>query len=273
LISLFVFHIGFIEVSWIDIIDVSLVTILLYQLYKWMKGSIAEKIFLGVLSIYLVYLLVRALKMDLLTTILGQFIGVGVIAALILFQQEIRRFLLMVGKTTSFRDSLRRLFFWKKYSEEENELNLIPIIEAAKVLSETLTGGLIVFAKTSELKFYAESGDMLDAEISKRLLIAIFQKTSPLHDGAVIIASNRIKAARCILPVSDNDEIPANFGLRHRSAIGMTEVTDTVVLSVSEETGHVSIAYEGILYPNIAKTDLKEKLHYFLYEKLPEVKS
>jgi len=122
LISLFVFHIGFIEVSWIDIIDVMLVTLLLYQLYKWMKGSIAEKIFLGVLSIYLLYLLVRALKMELLTTILGQFIGVGMIAALILFQQEIRRFLLMVGKTTSFRDSLRRLFFWKKYSEAEEWL-------------------------------------------------------------------------------------------------------------------------------------------------------
>lgn len=139
-------------------------------------------------------------------------------------------------------------------------------MDTAKVLGGTNTGALIVFAKSSELKFYAESGDLLDAEISKRLLIAIFQKNSPLHDGAVIIGSGRIKAARCILPVSESTEIPAHFGLRHRAAIGMTEVTDSVVLVVSEETGQISLAINGQLYTNLSKSELRSKLNFYLYQ-------
>ncbi|GAL84140.1 hypothetical protein MYP_1368 [Sporocytophaga myxococcoides] len=267
------YKIGFLEISWIDILDILLVSFLLYQLYKLLKGSIAVKIFLGFLSIYLIYLVVKAAKMELLTAILGQFIGVGVIAALILFQQEIRKFLIIIGKTTAFNRSFLKGLLWKKNSQPNADgLNLNPVIESAKILGGTNTGALIVFAKSSELKFYAESGDLMDALISKRLLIAIFQKNSPLHDGAVIIANNRIKAARCILPVSENTDLPAHLGLRHRAAIGLTEVTDSIVLIVSEETGQISLAINGKIHTNLSKSELKQKLHFYLFEDEEKIK-
>ena len=262
---MFLFFLGFLEVTWIDILDIILVSLLLYQVYRLLKGSVAVKIFLGVLLVYSVYLLVKVVGMHLLQRILGQFIGVGVIAAFILFQQEIRKFLMLIGKTTNFNSkTMLKEMFSKKEKETEEQFNINAIIESANILSSTKTGALIVFAKTSELKFYAESGDILDAELSKRLLIAIFQKYSPLHDGSVIIANNRIKAARCILPVSENEEIPAHLGLRHRAAIGITEVTDSVVLIVSEETGNTSLAYNGKIFPVLAKNDLKNKLKILL---------
>jgi uncharacterized protein (TIGR00159 family) len=261
----YLFFLGFLEVTWIDILDILLVSLLLYQVYRLLKGSVAVKIFLGVLLVYSVYLLVKVVGMHLLQRILGQFIGVGVIAAFILFQQEIRKFLMLIGKTTNFNSkTMLKEMFSKKEKESEDQFNINAIIESANILSSTKTGALVVFAKTSELKFYAESGDILDAELSKRLLIAIFQKYSPLHDGSVIIANNRIKAARCILPVSENEEIPAHLGLRHRAAIGITEVTDSVVLIVSEETGNTSLAYNGKIFPVLAKNDLKNKLRILL---------
>jgi uncharacterized protein (TIGR00159 family) len=265
--------IGFLEIGWKDVLDISLVTILLFQLYKLMKGTLAVRIFLGFLSIYLVYLLVKAFHMELLTAILGQFIGVGVIAVFILFQQEIRKFLMMIGKSTSVDDRFFKNLMNRNKTTGEEELDLNPLIDASKTLASMNMGALIVIAKSSELKFYAESGDMMDAMISKRLLISIFQKNSPLHDGAVIIEKNRIKAARCILPVSENDEIPANFGLRHRAAIGITEVTDSVVLIVSEETGQTSVAINGILHHNLSRTELRSKIRNYLLDiKEEEVK-
>ncbi len=254
------------QLSWMDIIDILLVSLLLFQLYKMLKGSIAVNIFLGFLSIYLIYLIVKALKMELLTAILGQFIGVGVIAALILFQQEIRKFLLVIGKSSIFGDKVFSGLPWRRNVKKE-DMDLSPIVDSAKILGNTNTGALIVFAKSSELKFYAESGDDIDAVISKRLLITIFQKTSPLHDGAVIISKGRIKAARCILPVSESNELPASFGLRHRAAIGLTEVTDSVVLIVSEETGQISLAINGKMDTNLSKSELRTKLHFYLYER------
>lgn len=262
---MFLFFIGFLEVEWIDILDVFLVSLLLYQVYRLLKGSVAIKIFLGVLLVYLVYLLVKVSGMHLLQRILGQFIGVGVIAAFILFQQEIRKFLMLIGKTTNFSPGAMMMeMFSKKEKETEENFNISAIIESANILSTSKTGALMVFARTSELKFYAESGDIVDAAISKRLLIAIFQKYSPLHDGAVILSKSRIKAARCILPVSENEEIPAHMGLRHRAAIGITEVTDAVVLVVSEETGNVSVVYNGKIYAVLGKNELKTKLKIFL---------
>jgi len=262
---MFLFFIGFLEVEWIDIMDVFLVSLLLYQVYRLLKGSVAIKIFLGVLLVYTFYLLVKVSGMHLLQRILGQFIGVGVIAAFILFQQEIRKFLMLIGKTTNFSPgAMLKELISKKEVQVEEQFNMNAIIESANILSASKTGALVVFAKTSELKFYAESGDILDASISKRLLIAVFQKYSPLHDGAVIIANNRIKAARCILPVSENEDIPAHFGLRHRAAIGITEVTDCVVLVVSEETGNTSLVYNGKIFSIMAKSELKVKLRIFL---------
>ncbi len=259
------FSIGFLDISWVDIIDIGLVSYLLYQLYKLMKGSVAIKIFLGFLSIYLSYLIVKAANMELLTEILGKFMSVGVIALLILFQQEIRKFLLIIGKTTAFRnDSLFRSFPWRK-EQNERQVNVTPIVEAAKTMAGSHTGALIVFGKESEMKFYAESGDEIDAVISKRLLISIFNKYSPLHDGAVIICRNRIKAARCILPVSENENIPAAFGLRHRAAVGLTEaVEDTMVMVVSEETGQISLVKSGQLMHNLSLQELRARLNQYL---------
>ncbi len=260
------FSIGFLEVSLVDVLDIVLVSFLLFQVYNLMRGSVAVRIFVGFLSLYLIYLVVRAAEMALLSAILGQFMGVGVIAAIILFQQEIRKFLLLLGKTTSFnRDNS---FFsnlpWRK-RQHGYELDITPLIEAAKSLGGTNTGALIVISKGSELRFYADSGDRIDALVSKRLLISIFNKTSPLHDGALIIHKGRIVAARCVLPVTEKD-VPAQFGLRHRAAIGMSETTDTIVLVVSEETGQLSLARNGTIYHNLSNQEIRTKIKEYLVE-------
>lgn len=262
---IFLFTIGFLEISWVDVIDILLVSILLYQVYKLMKGSVALSIFLGFLSLYLFYLVVRAAQMELLSGILGQFMGVGVLAAIILFQQEIRKFLLLVGKTTSFNRENFLRNFWGR-NDKLNHINLTPIMDAAKSMSGSNTGALIVFSKNSPLKFYAESGDLIDAIVSKRIILSIFNKYSPLHDGAVIIHANRIKAARCILPVTERDDLPAEFGLRHRAAIGMTESTDTLVLVVSEETGQMSVVRNGNIFHNLSIKEIRAKINDYLYE-------
>ena len=259
------FSIGFLEIKWVDIIDILLVSLLMYQVYKLMRGSVALSIFFGFLTLYLIFLVVKAAQMELLTAILGQFMGVGVLAVIILFQQEIRKFLLLVGKTTAInRDNLFKNFWRKK--EDPGKFNLTPIIDACKSLSGSNTGALIVFSKGSPLKFYAESGDELDAVVSKRILLSIFNKYSPLHDGAVIIYETRVKAARCILPVSDKDNLPAELGLRHRAAIGMTEVTDTLVVVVSEETGQMSVVENGEIYRNLSAKELRQRINNYLYE-------
>ncbi|HAZ26204.1 MAG TPA: TIGR00159 family protein, partial [Algoriphagus sp.] len=221
-------------------------------------------IFLGFLSIYLVYLLVRALRMELLSSILGQFMGVGVIAAIIIFAPEIRKFLLLIGRSSLLSDDnvwKDILFFWRK--KDNSSFNISPIIDASKTLAGSNTGALMVISKSTELKFYAESGDILDAELSKRLLVSIFNKYSPLHDGAVIIHNGKIKAARCILPVTER-EVPAQFGLRHRAGIGMSEATDAVILIVSEETGQISMAKNGKVLHNMSFQEVRETLNDYL---------
>ena len=260
------FNIGFLEVGWEDIIDIILVSMLMYQVYKLMRGSVAVKIFLGFLSLYLFYLVVKALQMELVTNILGQFMGVGFLAAIILFQQEIRKFLLLIGRTTAFnRDNIFKGLPWRK-NAQVSDINITPIIEASKSLGATNMGALIVLSKSSELKFYVESGDLIDAVISKRLLTSIFNKYSPLHDGAVIIHNKRISAARCILPVTERENLPAQFGLRHRAAIGMSEVTDTLIVVVSEETGKISAVRNGFIYHNLSPLELRKKINAYLYE-------
>lgn len=258
------FHIGFLPIDWKDIVDITLVTLLFYHIYRLIKGSIAVKIFMGLLSVYFIYQVVRAMKLDLLTSILDEFIKVGVVATIILFQQEIRKFLIVLGKTALFsRENIFSIFFKRKISHSKTvDVNMM--VDLAKNLSSTYTGALIVFTKNSELNFYAESGDILDALVSKRILISIFNKTSPLHDGAVIISDNKIVAARCILPVSENENLPAFLGLRHRAALGMTEVNDSIVLVVSEESGSISLSRNGKLYHNLTPQELSKRLTLFL---------
>ncbi|MFN8417505.1 MAG: diadenylate cyclase CdaA [Cytophagaceae bacterium] len=260
------FYISFIKITWIDIADILLVALILYQLYKLLKGGVAVKVFIGILLVYTFYLLVKASGMELLRSILSQFMGVGVLAGFILFQQEIRKFLLLIGKSTNYREGFIQSLFNRSKSNSTQEMNLSPIVEAVKILSQTKTGALIVISKFSDLKFYSDSGDYLDAEISKRLLLTIFNKNSPLHDGAVIISHQRLKAARCILPVSENDQIPAHLGLRHRAAIGLSEVTDAVIVVVSEETGNVSVVYNSEITVSQGISDIKQLLRKYLYD-------
>lgn len=205
--------------------------------------------------------------MELLSAILGQFMGVGVLALIILFSPEIRKFLLLIGKSTTLnRETFFKNFPWKKNGNQDN-FDINPIIDAAKTLGGSYTGALIVFSRESELKFYVDSGDRIDGAISKRLLLSIFNKNSPLHDGAVIIYNGRISAARCILPVSDLENLPAQFGLRHRAAIGMSETTDTLVLVVSEESGEMSIVRTGKIHHNMSIQEIRKMINdYFLEE-------
>jgi diadenylate cyclase len=267
---IFLFKIGFLEVSWVDFIDVSLVAVLLYQIYKLIRGSLAVNIFLGILSLYLVYLIVRAAQMELLATILGQFMGVGVLAMIILFQPEIRKFLLLIGRSAEFnRENILKSFSnWRQGYHDDFDIH--QVIDAAKTLKATRTGALIVFSRDIELKFYVATGDSLDAEVNKRLLLSIFNKNSPLHDGAVLIYKGRIKAARCVLPVSENDHLPPHFGLRHRSAIGMSENTDTLVMAISEETGRLILARNGKYIKALKLKQVEQKILEYLHKEEPE---
>ena len=267
LVYISLFKIWFIDFSWVDALDIVLVGMLLYECYKLIRGSVASRIFLGGLIIYLVYLVVRALHMELLTSILEQFTKVGVIAALILFQVEIRKCLLMLGKGHVFRnDFFKKRWFGRGEQVPDEHISIQPVIDAAKAMTQQHTGALIVFARSSELKFYAETGDEIDAMLSKRLLMAIFNKTSPMHDGATIVADGRILAARCILPITENQELPSQLGLRHRAAIGLTEITDALVLIVSEETGQISLAFNGRVERNLSPTELRARLNFYLVD-------
>lgn len=265
---IFLFKIGFLEVSWVDFVDISLVSILLFQVYKLIRGSIAVNIFLGILSLYLIYLIVRAAQMELLATILGQFMGVGVLAMIILFQPEIRKFLLVIGRGAEFRENIfKAISNWRNTYHDEFDVH--EIIEAVKNLKASKTGALIVFSRDTELKFYVETGDYLDSEVNKRLLITIFNKYGPLHDGAVIIYKGRLKAARCVLPVSENDHLPPHFGLRHRAAVGMSENTDTLVLAVSEETGRLIVARNGKYLRALKLKQVEQKILEYLHNTEP----
>jgi len=244
----------------LDVVDILLVAFLLYQLYLLIRGTVALNIFYGVFLLILMWLLVDALNMELLGSILGQFIGLGLIALLIVFQQEVRRFLLLLG-TRYFRKSgytLESLFRFKSTETEAWEFN--KILDTCFQLGEKKTGALIVLAKKSELRSFAETGQIITGELSRDLLLTIFQRTTPLHDGAVILVNNRIKAAGCILPITDNPNLRGSLGMRHRAAVGMSENSDSVVFVVSEETGSVSMAHQGDLIENHRKEYYLKKI-------------
>lgn len=260
---IFAFKLGFLEVNWVDLIDVGLVAVLLYQIYKLIRGSIAVNIFLGLLALYLVYLMVRAAQMELLGTILGQFMGVGFIAMIVLFQPEIRKFLIVLGRSTEFRENFVKTLSGMRQGYVI-DFEVTQVTDAVKSLMATKTGALIVFTRDSGLKFYVQTGDAIDAEVNKRLLLSIFNKTSPLHDGAVIIYKGRVKAARCVLPVSENDHLPPDFGLRHRAAVGMSENTDTLILAVSEETGRIILARNGKYLRSLSLKQVEERILQYL---------
>lgn len=247
----------FITIHWIDIVDVLMVALMFYQLYRLAKGTAAINVFLGIFTIYLIWQIVKFLQMDLLGEILGQFVSVGILGLVIVFQKEIRQFLLLLGTPRFFGKKTKRFLFWKMNFGSVHHLDIDPVITACQKLSVNNTGALIVLARENELRQFADTGEMIDSRVSEQLLENIFFKNSPLHDGAVIIRFNRIVAARCILPVSGNKKIPFNFGLRHRSAVGVTEQSDCFSLIVSEETGKIAYCRNGKLYPDILPSQLK----------------
>lgn len=242
---------SFISIDIIDIIDIILVAFIMYKIYMLIRGTVAINIFLGIFLVYLLWQVVKALNMQLLSTILGQFIGVGVIALIIVFQQELRRFLLLLGTRYQFNRRFSVENWFSPYIEDVT-MHIKLIVETCKKLSEKRTGALIVIQRRSQLRDYSQTGEMINADITTNILESIFNKNSPLHDGAVIIVGNKINAARCILPISENTEVPSHLGLRHRSALGMSEKTDAMIIVISEETGDLAYAVSGELKTNVS---------------------
>ena len=246
---------GFVPFTFVDFIDIILVAVIMYWIYRMTKGTNAPYILSGIIAIYLLWVVVRTLNMELLSTILGQLISVGAIALIIVFQPKLRRFLQVIG--------MRQKHFNFTTGDDTVQTNVVPIVTACREMSETKTGALIVIGQQSDLRLIAEGGIALDAKVSTSLLKNIFFKNAPLHDGAVLIEGDRIVAAKCILPVTQSD-VPKSYGTRHRAAIGMSEISDAIIIVVSEETGGISIAQGGELRRNIDPVRLQQTLQRYL---------
>ncbi|MCF1191526.1 diadenylate cyclase CdaA [Mangrovimonas sp. AS39] len=229
----------------VDIIDVILVAFLLYYIYKLLKGTVAINIFIGIVIIYFIFLITDALQMKMLSKILGGFMSVGIIALIVVFQPEIRKFLLMIG-STNFRKGGN---FFKQFNflktEQVLDMDVDSIISACNKMATTKTGALIVLERNNNLDFLCKTGDDMNIKVTQAILESIFFKNSPLHDGAAIISGNIVKATRVILPVNNEKSLPNRFGLRHRAAVGVTEKTDALAIVVSEETGQISYFMDG----------------------------
>jgi uncharacterized protein (TIGR00159 family) len=254
--------IGFIEFNWIDLLDIIIVGLLIFQIYRMIRGSLAFNIFIGFLIIYFLWLAVRFSGMELLAGILNQFISVGVIALLIVFQPEVRKFLLYLGRGSQLKQplSLFSLFNRKAANREMFEDNIPEILIALENMRKNRLGAILVFSQSTRMQMIASSGVLMDSMISAKLLESIFEKNSPLHDGAVIIHDFKIVAAGCVLPVSDNSEQANRLGLRHRAAIGITEISDAIAIVVSEEKGMLSYARNGRLINDLTTEEIKTLL-------------
>lgn len=239
----------FLNFTFIDVIDIVLVAVLIFELFRLIRGTSAMSIFVGILLLYVVWIVVRVLDMKLLSSIMGQVLGVGVIALIIIFQQEIRKFLMHFGNSY-------KLFGLKKQTAISAEV-IEEITAACKRMSESKTGALIVIKHSSSLDNIVQTGDVINADIHRRLIETLFFKNSPLHDGAVILTLNKIIAARCILPITDRKDINPRYGMRHRAAVGISESTDAEVIVVSEETGEVSYIADGRITPVKNNTELR----------------
>lgn len=245
-----------------DIIDILLFAVLLYYVYRLMKESGTINIFYGVLAFVVVWVVASEIfGMRLIGTILDKFMSIGLLILVILFQDQIKRFLVELGSNRRWR------FFGKIFHRHKDDYNgdehkwVIPIVYACMSMSKSKTGALIVIEQTVPLDNFAKSGDIIDANINMRLIENIFFKNSPLHDGAMIIARDRIEAAGCILPVSHDADVPRSLGLRHRSALGIAQATDAVAIVVSEETGNISMAHRGKLSTRLSTTELENRLN------------
>jgi uncharacterized protein (TIGR00159 family) len=245
--------------SFKDLIDILLVATMLFYLYRTMKDSGSLDIFVGVMAFVVAWVVMyKIMDMRLIGTIMDKFIDIGLFILVILFQDEIKRFLTELG-------SRRGLKFFEKIFRRKSEVDdakewIMPVVYSCMNMSKTKTGALIVIQRTIPLTDYERTGDMINADINSRLIENICFKNSPLHDGALIIAGSKIMSAGCILPVSHDTSIPRYLGLRHRSAKGIAQATDAIAIIVSEETGRISYAHKGELYLNLSSTDLEHAL-------------
>lgn len=248
-----------------DAFDIAIVALLLFYLYRIMKESGTINIFFGVLAFIVVWVVTsQILELKLLGSILDQFMGIGMLVLVILFQDQIKRFLVELGDHKRWR-FLKNLFRHDKAAEGSDARRyVLPIVYACMNMSKTKTGALIVIRQEMPLESYEKSGDIIDADINSRLIENIFFKNSPLHDGAMIIDGTRICSAGCILPVSHDRNVPRALGLRHRSALGISQATDAFAIVVSEETGNISVAHKGALTTRLSSADLEHRLSQIL---------
>lgn len=241
-----------------DALDILIVATLLYYMFKMMKESGAIKIFSGLITFVIVWVIFRLiLDMRLLGAIMDKFMSLGLLVLVVLFQEEIRRFLTELGSRSRWKFILN---LFQKNEIEPVKPYVMPVVYACKSMAKTKTGALIVIACNTPLDKYEKTGESINADVNTRLIENIFFKNSPLHDGAMIISNNRIVSASCILPVSHNTDIPKSLGLRHRSALGISQETDAIAVIVSEETGHISVAKNGKFHLNLSAKDLEDLL-------------
>ncbi len=237
---------NFLDFKITDILDIVLVAILLYYIYKLVRGSVAINIFIGIVIVWGFWKLTELLGMEMISSMVGAFMQVGLIALIIVFQQEIRKFLLMIGSTNfSNKRNFLKHFKFLKQDGLSTSIDVDAILSACSTMSSTKTGAIMVIQRNNSLDFVKSSGDKMYIEISQPIIESIFYKNSPLHDGAAIIVNNYIVATRVILPVSNERNIPLHYGLRHRAAVGITEKTDALAIIVSEETGNISYIKNG----------------------------
>lgn len=242
-----------------DIVDILIVALLLFYLYRLMKNSGTLSLFYGVLAFIVLWVVCYEIfGMRLTGTIVDKFMSIGLIVLVILFQDQIKRFLIDIGGPGKFRHFTR--MFRHEKNDENKHAEVMAVVYACMSMAKSKTGALIVFQRKVPLGDYEKTGDEIDADINARLIENIFFKNSPLHDGAMIISGHRIAAVGCILPVSHDMNIPKNLGLRHRAALGMSQVTDAVCVIVSEETGGISVAQSGSIKVKISVTELEHIL-------------
>ena len=230
---------GFLHFTFIDLIDIILVAAVIFIIFRWIRGSSAMNIFIAIIILFLVRVLATALNMRMISALLGAILDVGALAIIIIFQPEIRRFLNNIGKTAG-NNTLVKHLLRNRNAESIDSSVISDVVSAVDQMSRKKTGALIVIRRRDNLQSIIATGDSLDAKVGERLIMNIFFKNSPLHDGAMIIGGDRIVAARCTLPITERLDLPASYGMRHRAAIGIAEQCDADVIVVSEETGHVS---------------------------------
>jgi len=251
----------FIDISITDVLDILLVALLLFYLYKLVKGTVAINIFIGIVIIYFIWKITDLLNLDVLSNILGNFISVGFFALIVVFQQEIRKFLLLIGSTNfASRRNVIKYFNFLNQDKSLLKVNLTVLLSSCEKMALEKTGAIIVLERENSLEFVKETGEKANIELTKEILETIFFKNSPLHDGAIIIKDNFVTATRVVLPVSESSSIPTRFGLRHRAGFGITEKTDALAIVISEQSGKISYIKNGEFYSFKNIDDLRRLL-------------